>query len=159
MNKKVRIAIRVLLGVILVVGLLLGLLMVPPVQNYLGRAISHKISQNIPQEISIDTFTVRPSGRVHMAGVLLKDHHDDTLAYIPAVDARIRLSSIFSSRISLGYVLLTSPDVHIFGCYTIGTHIYVHSELFQSNSHRGYSRDIFYIKQATVFSYTYATYI
>ncbi|MBQ1969543.1 MAG: hypothetical protein II371_08180, partial [Flavobacteriales bacterium] len=113
MNKKVRIAIRILLGVILVVGLLLGLLMVPPVQNYLGRAISHKISQNIPQEISIDTFTVRPSGRVHMAGVLLKDHHDDTLAYIPAVDARIRLSSIFSSRISLGYVLLTSPDVHI----------------------------------------------
>ena len=113
MNKKGHIAIRVLLGTILVVGLLLGLLMVPPIQNYLGRAVSNKISQNIPQEISIDTFTVRPSGRVHMAGVLLKDHHNDTLAYIPAVDARIRLSSIFSSRISLGYVLLTSPLVHI----------------------------------------------
>ena len=110
MNKNVRIVLRILLGFILVVGLLYGLLLLPSVQNYLGRTISHKISQNIPQDISIDTFTVRPSGRVHMAGILIKDHHDDTLAYIPGADARARMSSLFSEKLSLGYIVVANPN-------------------------------------------------
>ena len=113
MNKNVRIVLRILLGFILVVGLLYGLLLLPSVQNYLGRTISHKISQNIPQDISIDTFTVRPSGRVHMAGILIKDHHDDTLAYIPSADARARMSSLFSEKLSLGYIVVANPQFHI----------------------------------------------
>ncbi|MDD4820629.1 MAG: translocation/assembly module TamB domain-containing protein, partial [Flavobacteriales bacterium] len=113
MNKKVRIVLYSLLVVFLLGVVGSGLLLLPSVQSYLGHVISAKISQNMPQDISVDSVAVYPNGKVMLKGVLVKDHHKDTLAYVPRAYAWAGISSLLRGRISISRAELKDPQVHI----------------------------------------------
>mgnify|MGYP000368070215 FL=1 len=91
MKKIVRAIVVFLVSMLLLSGIVSGLALLPPVQSYLGRKVAAIVSENIPQDISIDSIRITPSGYVDLTGIKLEDHHRDTLINIPPTSARLNV--------------------------------------------------------------------
>ena len=79
-----------LVSMLLLSGIVSGLALLPPVQSYLGRKVAAIVSENIPQDISIDSIRITPSGSVDLTGIKTRRppprHHDIHTAHIGAAE-------------------------------------------------------------------------
>ena len=88
--KKVRkIAFRIILGVIILLLLLCILLSLPFVQTRLGAYATDLLKEDFGVDIKVERVAITPFGGVKLNGVLIKDHHQDTLAHFKRINTSI----------------------------------------------------------------------
>ena len=113
MKKIVRAIVVFLVSMLLLSGIVSGLALLPPVQSYLGRKVAAIVSENIPQDISIDSIRITPSGSVDLTGIKLEDHHRDTMIYIPRISARLSFWGLLSGQLRISRAEIKDPLVNI----------------------------------------------
>ena len=67
-------------------GIVLSL---PPVQSILGRYATNELNKTYGTDLTIDKITITPFGSVKLKGVLILDHHKDTLIAIKRLNTSI----------------------------------------------------------------------
>lgn len=88
--KKLRkILIRFFIGILLLI-LLLGILFtLPPVQTFVGKIVTKELKKSTGADINVERVAVSVFGGVKLRGVLIKDHHQDTLIYSKNIQTKI----------------------------------------------------------------------
>ena len=71
---------------LLFLGIVLSL---PPVQSILGRYATNELNKTYGTDLTIDKITITPFGSVKLKGVLILDHHKDTLIAIKRLNTSI----------------------------------------------------------------------
>lgn len=88
-KKFKKIVIRILLGFILLI-LLLGILFtLPSVQTFVGRIVTKELKKSTGADINVEKVAISVFGGVKLRGVLIKDHHQDTLIYAKNIQTKI----------------------------------------------------------------------
>lgn len=88
--KKVRkIVFRIILGVIVLLLLMCILLALPFVQTRLGAYATDLLKQDFGVNIKVERVAITPFGGVKLNGVLIRDHHHDTLAHFKRINTSI----------------------------------------------------------------------
>jgi len=67
-------------------GILLSL---PPVQTFIGGIVTKELKKATGADISVDRVAISIFGGVKLRGVLIKDHHQDTLIYSKSIRTKI----------------------------------------------------------------------
>lgn len=92
--KKIRkITLRVLLALFLFFGALLILFSIPAVQTRVAKYVTTNINEKYNTDIYVDRVGLKWNGDVNMKGILIKDHHSDTLIF-----AQTLATSILSAK-------------------------------------------------------------
>lgn len=113
MKKIVRAILVFLASMLLLSGIVSGLVLLPPVQSYLGRKVAAIVSENIPQDISIDSIRITPSGAIDLTGIKLEDHRRDTMLYIPRISARVSFWGLVGGQLRISRAEIKDPQVNI----------------------------------------------
>lgn len=84
----------------------------PFVQTLLGRYATNKINEDFKTNISIDRVAITPFGSVKLKGVLVRDHHKDTLFFIKRLNTSLlNVKKLYSEgHPYLGDVILDGLD-------------------------------------------------
>lgn len=77
------------MGFILLVLLLGILLTLPPVQTFVGGIVTKELRKSTGADISVEKVAISVFGGVKLRGVLIKDHHQDTLIYSKRIQTKI----------------------------------------------------------------------
>src|SRR5690606_31039554 len=87
--KKFRkIVVRILVGIILLLLLLGILLTLPSVQTYIGGIVTKELRESTGADINVEKVAISVFGGVKLRGVLIKDHHQDTLIYTKSIQTK-----------------------------------------------------------------------
>ena len=78
-----------MIGVLLLLLLLGILLTLPPVQTYVGGIITKELRKSTGADINVEKVAISVFGGVKLRGVLIKDHHQDTLIYAQNIQTKI----------------------------------------------------------------------
>lgn len=65
------------------------LLTIPAVQTYLGKKVTGNLRESMQVDINVQQLSITPFGSVKLKGVLIKDHHQDTLIYSKQIQTKI----------------------------------------------------------------------
>ena len=88
--KKFRkIVIRIFIGILLLLLLLGILLTLPPVQTFIGKIVTKELKKSTGADINVEKVAISIFGGVKLRGVLIKDHHQDTLIYSKNIQTKI----------------------------------------------------------------------
>lgn len=88
--KKFRkIVIRIFVGLLLLILLLGILLTLPPVQTFVGGIVTKELRKSTQADISVEKVAISVFGGVKLRGVLIKDHHQDTLIYSKNIQTKV----------------------------------------------------------------------
>ncbi|MGE4347639.1 MAG: translocation/assembly module TamB domain-containing protein [Flavobacteriaceae bacterium] len=88
--KKFRkIVIRVFIGILLLILFLGVLLALPPVQTFVGKVVTKELKKSTEADININKVAISIFGGVKLRGVLIRDHHQDTLIYSKNIQTKI----------------------------------------------------------------------
>ena len=71
---------------LLFLGIVLSL---PPVQTYLGKYATTELNKTFGTDLSIDQVAITPFGTVKLKGIIILDHHKDTLFAIKRLNTSI----------------------------------------------------------------------
>jgi hypothetical protein len=84
-----------------------------PVQNWLVRQVTHKLSKNLHATVSIKHVDFALFNKMLLEGTLIKDQHNDTLLY--AGTARVNITDWFflKDKIELKYIGLQDAVIHL----------------------------------------------
>jgi hypothetical protein len=93
-------------------GILLSL---PFVQTKLGQYATNELNTEFGTDISISRIAITPFGTVKLKGILVRDHHQDTLFYIKSLNTSIlNVNKLFNEgHPHLGDAIFHGLDVHI----------------------------------------------
>jgi hypothetical protein len=93
-------------------GILLSL---PFVQTKLGQYATNELNTEFVTDISISRIAITPFGTVKLKGILVRDHHQDTLFYIKSLNTSIlNVNKLFNEgHPHLGDAIFHGLDVHI----------------------------------------------
>ena len=105
-RKILKIVSQVLLSILLFVVTVWFLVQLTPVQNWLARKISKKISKDLETEVSIKHVDFSLFNKMLLEGVLVKDQTKDTLAYIGRAGLNITDWFFLKEKVELEYVSL-----------------------------------------------------
>lgn len=88
--KKFRkIVVRFFIGILLLI-LLLGILFtLPPVQTFVGKIVTKELKKATGADINVEKVAISVFLGVKLKGVLIKDHHQDTLIYSKNIQTKI----------------------------------------------------------------------
>src|SRR5690606_38602328 len=76
-------------GILLLI-LLLGILVIlPPVQTFIGGIVTKELKKSTGADINVEKVAISVFGGVKLRGVLIKDHHQDTLIYSKNIQTKI----------------------------------------------------------------------
>ncbi len=88
--KKIKkIVVRSLIGILLLMLIISILLSLPAVQTKIGQYFTEKINKDFGTDIQIDQVNFTFFGGVKLKGVLIKDHHKDTLIFADRIKTNI----------------------------------------------------------------------
>ena len=110
-KKTYKIFIGTLAVLILLMMLLFFSVRIPSVQTFLVKKITSHISNNIKATVSVGKVNFTLFNKIELREVLIKDQHNDTMIYVPAVTAGIRQLSRKTSTFKLGKIVLMNPVV------------------------------------------------
>jgi hypothetical protein len=93
-------------------GILLSL---PFAQTKLGQYATNELNTEFGTDISISRIAITPFGTVKLKGILVRDHHQDTLFYIKSLNTSIlNVNKLFNEgHPHLGDAIFHGLDVHI----------------------------------------------
>ncbi len=113
--KKIRkIVLRVFLVLLVLFGTLLILFSIPAVQTRAAKYVTDRLNRTYNTDINIDRLGLKWNGDVNLKGVLINDHHQDSLIYAQAIATSvISVNNIISGTMDLGSVDLESPALYI----------------------------------------------
>jgi hypothetical protein len=113
--KKIRkIVLRVFLVLLVLFGTLLILFSIPAVQTRAAKYVTDRLNRTYNTDINIDRLGLKWNGDVNLQGVLINDHHQDSLIYAQAIATSvISVNNIISGTMDLGSVDLESPALYI----------------------------------------------
>jgi translocation-and-assembly-module (TAM) inner membrane subunit TamB-like protein len=102
-KKFKKIAIRIILGIILLL-LLLGIaLSLPVVQTGIAKYVTDTINKDYKTDIKIDKVAISVFGSVKLKGILISDHHKDTLFFVNRLQTNIlSVKELKNSRLFFG---------------------------------------------------------
>ncbi len=81
------------------------LLSVPAIQTELGSFVSEKLNEEFDTDISIKKIDLSFFGDVKLEGIEIRDHHNDTLIFINALNTSLsNVKSIINNEVKLGSV-------------------------------------------------------
>lgn len=91
------------------------LLSLPFVQTKLGQYATNELNAAFGTDININKLTITPFGSVKLKGVLVRDHHQDTLFYIQSLNTSIlNVKKLYNDgHPYLGDAIFHGLDVHI----------------------------------------------
>jgi hypothetical protein len=115
MLKIIKKTYKIFIGTIAVLSLLILLLFfsirIPSVQTFLVKKVTGYISFNIRAQVSVGKVNFTFLNKIELKEVLIKDEHNDTLIYVPAITAGIRQISLKTNTFKLGKVVVLNPVV------------------------------------------------
>ena len=87
----------------------------PFVQTSLGKYATKQLNKEYGTDINIEKVTITPFGSVKLTGILIKDHHQDTLFFVKRLNTSIlSFNELYSSgHPYLGKVILDGFDFHL----------------------------------------------
>jgi len=112
-RKILKIVSQVLLSLLLFVVTVWFLVQLTPVQNWLARKISKKISKDLETEVSIKHVDFSLFNKMLLEGVLVKDRTKDTLAYIGRAGLNITDWFFLKEKVELEYVSLEQSTFYL----------------------------------------------
>ncbi len=113
--KKIRkIVLRVFLVLLVLFGTLLILFSIPAVQTQAAKYVTDRLNRTYDTDINIDRLGLKWNGDVNLQGVLINDHHQDSLIYARSIATSvISVNNIINGTMDLGSVDLESPGLYI----------------------------------------------
>ena len=89
------------------------LIQTTPVQNWLVRQVTHKLSKDLKTTVSIKHVDFALFNKMLLEGTLVKDHQQDTLLYAGTASVRITDWFFFKEKIELEYIGLKDAAIHL----------------------------------------------
>lgn len=88
-KKFKKIVVRIFVGIFLLILLLGILLTLPPIQTFIGNVVTKELRKSTGADINVNKVAISVFGGVKLRGVLIKDHHQDTLIYSKRIQTNI----------------------------------------------------------------------
>ncbi len=86
----------------------------PWIQTKIGEKVSEFLKETYDVAITVDKIKISVIGKLEFSGVLVKDHHNDTLIAVSRFDTDIRqLSSLLNSRLLFGESNMSEGVFHM----------------------------------------------
>jgi hypothetical protein len=102
----------ILLGIIIMFPTLIAItLQIPQVQTLMVKRITGHFSEQIRSTVSIGKFEYRFFNKLNLNDLLIKDKHDDTLAYVQKLSAGIKYINLKTKSFSIGKLDLLNPVI------------------------------------------------
>ena len=112
-KKVTKILTRFLLLVLLLLVTLWVVIQFSPVQTWLVKQASRKLSQDLHTEVSVQRVDFSLFRKIVLEGVLIKDQQKDTLAYIGRLGATVTNWFFLKDRITIYNVSLEYADINL----------------------------------------------
>lgn len=104
------ITLLTLLGILLLVSILIN---IPAVQNVLVQQVAQRISKQLNTRVEIDHVNFRLFNSMRLEGILIEDHHKDTLLYAGALQVRITDWFFIQEKPILKFVGLENAKINL----------------------------------------------
>jgi hypothetical protein len=101
-----------LLSILLLLVLLWLAIQTSPVQNYLARKVTEKLSHDLQTTISIKKVEFGLFNRMLLEGTLIEDRNKDTLLYAGTAEVRITDWFFFKDKVELKYIGLKDAQIN-----------------------------------------------
>jgi hypothetical protein len=113
--KKIRkIALRVLLVLFLLFGMLLVVFSIPAVQTRVAKYVTTKVNEKYNTDIYVDRVGLKWNGEVNLKGILIKDHHADTLIYAKTLaSSLLSVKKVIDGNMDLGSIDITEASLYV----------------------------------------------
>ncbi len=106
-KKLKKILLRIIVGILLLFLLLILLFSLSGVQTFIGKKVTNYLQDEFGVEIQVDKISLGFTGTVDLGGVLIRDHHQDTLIYAGSIETSVlNLRKINSGKAELGDVTI-----------------------------------------------------
>jgi hypothetical protein len=89
------------------------LIQTTPVQNWLVKQVTHKLSKDLKTTVHINHVDFALFNKMLLEGTLVKDQHQDTLLYAGTASVRITDWFFFKEKIELEYIGLKDAAIHL----------------------------------------------
>ncbi len=106
--KKVKQKIGFVVSLLLVLLITWGAIHTIPVQNYLVKTVSEKLSKNLQTTIAVQQVNFSLFNKMLIQGVLVKDKNQDTLLYAGTAKVNITDWFFFKDKATLQYLALSN---------------------------------------------------
>lgn len=91
------------LVLILLISLFLGIQLIP-VQNYFAKIGTNFLEKNYNVKVNIDRIQINFFDRLHLRGVYIEDHHNDTLLFTQNLAVNLNFESLKKGELVLDFV-------------------------------------------------------
>lgn len=113
-KKFKKILVRTIIGLILFLLLLAIALSLPFVQTKIARIATDKLNEDFGTNINIEKVAVSVFGSVRLKGVLILDHHNDTLISAERLQTNVMsFANIVNSKLHFSYIRANSLNFHM----------------------------------------------
>jgi hypothetical protein len=113
-KKTRKIILRVLLVLLLLFGTLLILFSIPAVQTRAAKYVTATVNSKYHTDIQVNRVGLKWNGDVNLQGVLIKDHHADTLIFAKSLSTSIlSVKNIVDGNMNLGSVDITGAFLYV----------------------------------------------
>ncbi len=104
--------LRLLLAPVLLFVVLMALLYVPPIQNFLQREVTGRLSESTGYHISLERIDLRFPFNLLVRGVRITRPEQDTLLTLGSLNTRIRILPLLKGKVSVERVSLLDVSVN-----------------------------------------------
>ena len=113
--KKIRkITLRVLLVLFILFGTLIILFSIPAVQTRVAKYVTTQLNTKYKTDIKVDRVGLKWNGDVNLQGILIKDHHADTLIYAKSLASSVlSVKNIIEGNMELGSADLDAAYLYV----------------------------------------------
>ena len=113
MKKSIKIISRVLLILITLLLFLILAVQLSPVQNWLARMATKKLSDELKTEVHISNVSFSPFDKLNLENILIRDKHRDTLLF--AGELRVRITDWFfiQDKADIKFIGLEDAVIHL----------------------------------------------
>ncbi|HEX6181898.1 MAG TPA: translocation/assembly module TamB domain-containing protein, partial [Chitinophagaceae bacterium] len=112
MKKFWKITRFVLLGILLLIVFAWLAIQTTPVQNWLAKKVTTRLSRDLNTKISIKKVDFALFNKMLLEGTLVEDRNKDTLLYAGTVEVRITDWFFFKDNIELKYIALKNAQIN-----------------------------------------------
>ena len=102
----------VLLGILLLIVFAWLAIQTTPVQNWLAKKVTNRLSRDLNTNISIKKVDFALFNKMLLEGTLVEDRNKDTLLYAGTVEVRITDWFFFKDNIELKYIGLKNAQIN-----------------------------------------------
>ncbi len=135
--KKLRkIIIRSFVILVLLLITIVIIFSIPSVQTYVAKKVTDNLNETYGTDINIDRLGLNWRGEVDVRGVLINDHHADTLIYAKELQTNIlSFSNLIGGDLGFGNIDLENAKLYV-TTYKgeESDNLYIFSEKFNTNS-------------------------